>query len=219
MNSNNDKKNLIYCYDTYCGWCYGFRPVMEKIATVFSGQLNFEVLSGGMVLPGQPQPISVTAPFIQKAYKTVEQQTGVRFGNDFLWHIFHAGESDWFPDSLKPAIALCILKEKTPEKALAFASDLQYALNFEGRDLTDDEAYRHLLPKYNLDETAFYTKLHEPAYEDKARYDFSLVKQLKVSGFPTVFIQATDQKFYLAARGYTDYQTLKTRIDNILEQL
>ena len=24
MNSDNDKKNLIYCYDAYCGWCYGF---------------------------------------------------------------------------------------------------------------------------------------------------------------------------------------------------
>lgn len=219
MNTQNDKKNLIYCYDTYCGWCYGFRPVMEKIATVFSEQLHIEVLSGGMVLPEQPQPISVTAPFIQKAYKTVEEHTGVTFGDDFLWHIFHADESDWFPDSLKPAIALCILKEQNPNKALSFASDLQYALNFEGRDLTDDEAYRHLLPKYNLDETMFYTKLNNPVYEDKARYDFALVKQLKVTGFPTVFIQASDQKFYLAARGYTDFQTLKTRIDNILEQM
>ena len=33
-----------------------------------------------------------------------------------------------------------------------FATDLQYALNYEGRDLTDDEAYRHLLAKYSLDE-------------------------------------------------------------------
>lgn len=219
MHSNKEKKNLIYCYDAYCGWCYGFRPVMEKIAAVFSERLHIEVLSGGMVLPEQPQPISVTAPFIQKAYKTVEEHTGVQFGDDFLWHVFHSDESDWFPDSLKPAIALSILKEKDPGKALAFASDLQYALNFEGRDLTDDEAYRHLLPEYNLSAIDFYTKLHGPAYEDKARYDFALVKQLKVSGFPTVFIQASDQKFYLAARGYTDYQTLKTRIDNILEQI
>lgn len=214
-----NKKNLIYCYDAYCGWCYGFRPVMKKIGLAFQDELNIEVLSGGMVLPEVPQPISATAPYIQKAYKTVEEHTGEKFGDDFLWHIFHSGESDWFPDSLKPAIALCILKEYDPEKALNFASDLQYALNFEGRDLTDDEAYRHLLPAYHLEEESFYQKLHHPEYEEKARYEFSLVKQLKVTGFPTVFIQANEQRFFLAAKGYTDYDTLKTRIANILEQI
>lgn len=214
-----EKKNLIYCYDAYCGWCYGFRPVMEKIAIAFQDSVQIEVLSGGMVLPETPQPISVTAPFIQKAYKTVEEHTNTKFGEDYLWHIFHPEESDWFPDSLKPAIALCILKEKFPEKALAFASDLQYSLNFEGRDLTDDEAYRHLLDKYGLEADEFYKFLNSEEYEDKARYDFSLVKQLKVTGFPTVFIQENPQKFYLAAKGYTDYDTLKTRINNILEQI
>lgn len=213
------KKNLIYCYDAYCGWCYGFRPVMKKIALAFQDELHIEVLSGGMVLPEIPQPILVTAPYIQKAYKTVEKHTGVSFGNDFLWHIFHPEESDWFPDSLKPAIALCILKEIYPELALNFASDLQYALNFEGRDLTDDGAYRHLLPTYHLEENDFYSKLHRPEYEEKARYEFSLVKQLQVTGFPTVFIQETDQKFFLAAKGYTDYETLKARIANIIEQM
>lgn len=213
------KKNLIYCYDAYCGWCYGFRPVMQQIKAKFGNQLNFEVLSGGMVLPDKPQPISVTAPFIQKAYKTVEEYTGVQFGEDFLWHIFNSDESDWFPNSLKPAIALCIIKETIPETALDFASDLQYALNFEGRDLTDDESYRHLVAKYEINADDFYEKLHQPDFEEKAKYDFALVKQLKVTGFPTVFIQENDQKFYLTAKGYTDFPTLEARINNILQQI
>ena len=59
-----------------------------------------------------------------------------------------------------PAIALCIFKEYSPGKAVEIAADLQYALYYEGRDLTDKEAYRHLLPNYNIPEEAFYAKLN-----------------------------------------------------------
>src|SRR4051812_18598880 len=134
------KPLLIYCYDAYCGWCYGFSPVMARIAEEFRDRLDFEVLSGGMIMRDPPQPISVMAKYIQSAYKTVEQRTGIRFGEDFLWHIFHPEESDWFPHSEKPAIALSVFKEYFPAAQVKFATDLQYALNFEGRDLTDDEA-------------------------------------------------------------------------------
>ena len=99
------------------------------------------------------------------------------------------------------------------------ASDLQYALNYEGRDLTDDEAYRHLLHKYNIPEEAFYSKLKSDAYQEKAYYEFALVKQLQVTGFPAVLMQVSDSKFFLLASGYTDYETLKKRIENVLEEI
>ena len=101
---------------------------------------------------------------------------------------------------------------------MAFAADLQYALHYEGRDLTDDEAYRHLLEKYTIDPADFYSKLHSPAYKEKALYEFSLVKQLQVTGFPAVLLQVSESKFYLLARGYTNYETLKERIENVLKE-
>lgn len=209
---------VYYCYDAYCGWCYGFSPVITKIAEEYKERLVFDVLSGGMIFDESPRPISVIAPYIQKAYKNVEELSGIKFGEDFLWHIFNADKSDWFPESTKPAIALCILKEYFPEKAVLFAADIQYALNFEGRDLTDDEAYRHLLHKYNIPEEDFYTKLKSEPYKEKAFYEFALVKQLKVTGYPTVLMQVTDSKFYLLAQGYTPYEVLKQRIGKVLQE-
>ena len=44
-----------------------------------------------------------------------------------------------------PAIALCVFKDYHPENIVSVAADLHYSLNYEGRDLTDKEAYRHLL--------------------------------------------------------------------------
>lgn len=207
---------LIYCYDAYCGWCYGFSKVITLIEEEYRDKIDFEVLSGGMILPDKPQHFGATAKYIQTAYKRVEELTGIKFGEDFLWHVFHPEETDWYPSSEIPAIALCIFKEYHPDKAVVIASDLQYALNFEGRDLTDKEAYRHLLAKYNIAEEEFYTKLKSPEYKEKAYYEFALVKQLQVTGYPTVLLQTSETKFYLLAQGYTGYETLKERIEKIL---
>lgn len=209
---------IYYCYDAYCGWCYGFSPVIKKISEEYKDRLSFEVLSGGMLPKEYARPISAVAGFIGQAYHQVEATTGIKFGEDYLWHIFHPEESDWIQHSEKSAIAMCIFKEIHPDQQVAFAADLQYALHYEGRDLTDDEAYRHLLDKYAIPAEDFYTKLHSEAYKEKALYEFALCKQLQVTGFPQVLIQVGEQKFYLLAKGYTDHESLVGRIEAVLKE-
>lgn len=212
------KPTFIYCYDAYCGWCYGFSEVMKKIASEYKDVLDFEVLSGGMVLPEEPVSIGATAKYIEGAYKRVEETTGAKFGGDYLWHIKHPEQSDWFPHSEKPAIALCIFKEYYPEQQVSYAADLQYALHFEGRDLTDNDAYLHLLDKYNIPPEEFYTKLMDDEYQEKAHYEFALCKQLQVTGFPAAFVQTSDTKFHMIVRGYTDFESLKERVEKLLDE-
>jgi putative protein-disulfide isomerase len=149
----------------------------------------------------------------------VEELTGIKFGNDYLWHLNHPDDSDWYPNSEKPAITMCIFKEFYPGRAVEFAADLQYALHYEGRDLTDDEAYIHLLEKYSIQPQVFYEKLASEEYKEMAYYEFSLMKQLQVTGYPCVFIQTEELKFTMVARGYTDYETLKERIGNVLADI
>lgn len=213
------KPVVYYCYDAYCGWCYGFSNVIKKIAVHFENDMHFDVLSGGMILPEKPVHIGVTAGYIQKAYHNVEEMSGVKFGDDYLWHINNPDLSDWFPNSEKPAIALCIFKEFYPDRQVEFAADLQYALHFEGRDLTDDAAYLHLLEKYSIQPENFYQKLSSDEYKEKAHYEFQLCKQLQVTSFPTVLVQTAESKFYLVARGYTSYENLEARLNNLLAEI
>ena len=213
------RPTIYYCYDAYCGWCYGFSKVITRITEEYKDKIAFDVLSGGMIFDEHPRHIGTIAPYIQKAYKNVEELTGITFGKDFLWHVFNPDQSDWYPESTKSAIALCIFKEYYPDKAVTIAADLQYALNFEGRDLTDDEAYRHLLHKYTIPEEDFFTKLKSEEYKEKAYYEFALVKQLQVTGFPSLLMQVSESKFYLLAQGYVDYSGLKERIERVLEEV
>ena len=209
---------IIYCYDAYCGWCYGFSPVIKQVWENHKDKFDFETISGGMIPVEATQHIGNIASYIKDAYKTVENMTGVTFGPDYLWHINHPDESDWFPNSEMAAIAMAIFREVYPDLTIAFASDLQYALHFEGRDLTDKEAYRHLVEKYQLNEEEFYSKLASAVYKEKAYYDFALVQQLRVNGFPTVFLQLEESKLYMIARGYSDLASVENRINKILAE-
>lgn len=210
---------IYYCYDAYCGWCYGFSPVIKQLSELYADRMAFEVLSGGMILPETPRHIGAVAGYISEAYKTVEETTGIQFGQDYLWHIFNPDESDWYPNSEKPAIAMCIFKEYFPDRQVEFAADLQYALHFEGRDLTDNEAYRHLLEKYNFDADDFFERLGSEAYKEKAYYEFALCKQLQVTGYPAVLVQVSETKFYLLSRGYSDLQSMIQRIEAVLADM
>jgi putative protein-disulfide isomerase len=209
--------NLYYCYDAYCGWCYGFSPVIKKLQEQYKDQLGFEVLSGGMIIDEAVQHVSVMAEYIRGAYTQVEKTSGVQFGSDYLWHINNPNDSDWFPGSEKPAIALCVLKDYAPDRQVEFIADLQYSLFYEGRDLCDDEAYRHLLEKYDLPVEAFYDKLRSESYKEQAHYEFALVKQLQVTGFPTLLLQVTASKFHLIAVGFTPYETVAERLEAVLK--
>lgn len=191
---------------------------MKQVDAQFSKYMPIEVLSGGMILPEKPVHIGATAAFIKSAYRTVEEHTGVQFGEDYLWHVNNPDDSDWYPNSEKPAIALCILKEYYPEKQVSFAADMQYALHFEGRDLTDNESYRHLVEKYGINEEAFFSKLESEEYKEKAYYEFALCKQLQVKGFPCVLLQTGESKFYLIANGYANFDAINTRLMNVLKE-
>jgi len=210
------KPIIIYCYDAWCGWCYGFSPVIKSLHEKYKNQFDFETLSGGMIPVESTQHIGKIAGYIKDAYKTVEEMTGIRFGDDFLWHINNPDLSDWYPNSEMAAIAMSILKDFNPDRSIEFAADLQFALYSEGRDLTDPEAYQHLIEKYEFDPKVFYENLKSDEYKEKAYYDFSLIKQLNVTGFPTLFIQTNESKLYMISRGYSDEKSIEKRIQDIM---
>jgi len=113
---------------------------------------------------------------------------------------------------------MAIFREYHPDRTIEFAADLQEALHVEGRDLTDKEAYRHLLEKYGIEPEAFYEKLKDETYKEKAYYDFTLCKQLQVTGFPCVFLQFDESKLYMIARGYSDLASIESRITKITSE-
>ncbi len=207
-----NKPVLTYVYDPLCGWCYGFSPVMQRLHDDFSGQLQFEVLSGGMVTGDRVGPIGQVAPYISWAYKHVEERCGVKFGAGFLEGVLKPGTAIF--SSEKPCIALTVFKSYQPENAVRFAHDLQHAVYHDGKDLTADATYASLVAAYVIDDQGFTEKLNSSEFREKTHREFQLVGDMGITGFPTVFLETENQN-YLLAKGYTDYEPLQDAIRNI----
>jgi putative protein-disulfide isomerase len=210
-----EKPRIIYVFDALCGWCYGFSPVIMAIYEEYSDRFAFEVISGGMILGNRVGPIGVVAPFIESSYGTIEETTGIRFGDGFLRN---AEKGELILDSEKPAIALAVLRSREPEKAIIFAHEIQTAIKFEGRDPNHHEIYRHIAVNHGYDPDQIQHQLHEEAFKQAAYYDFALARQLRVESYPAAFMQVGDLEFYMIAKGYTDYDTLKLRIEKVIRE-
>ncbi len=210
------KPKIIYVYDALCGWCYGFSPVIKSIYERYQDRFDFEVLSGGMMLGSRTGPISVVAPYIKTAYHTVEEITGIVFGEGFLREV---EKGEMILDSEKPAIALSVFKSYFPQQAILFAHDIQNCINFDGKEPNDDEMYRYLAVNFSIDPDEFVHKMHEESFKQAAYYDFALAKQLQVSGYPAAFIQSADNHFYMIAKGFTQLQDLEARIEKVWDEM
>src|SRR5688572_24133839 len=135
MASTLKKPTLYYIYDALCGWCFGFAPVMKKLQENFHDKIQFEVLSGGMVTGPRIGPIAEMATYIKSAAPRVTEVTGQAFGDAYLNDVLNS--KSYISNSVPPSIALSILKEAQPDKAVLFMHAIQNLHFKEGKDLND----------------------------------------------------------------------------------
>jgi len=205
---------LTYYYDALCGWCFGLSDTMSKIHEHYHDKLNFKVMSGGLFVGNRAGLINEVAPHIgQGAYKSVEQATGIKFGKRFLEGSLKSGNM-WL-DSLPPAVALCIVKEIAPEKALQFSSALNKAFYVDGRLPEDLDTYISCAKECGIPFVQVKTKMTESVYRDIALAEFKYVSNQQVSGYPTLMLETPDKLFNLS-NGQYSYEGFVENIDNVL---
>lgn len=206
---------LIYIYDALCGWCYGFSPVMQRIHEKYRGQLDFEVLSGGMIMGLRAGPIGEVAAYIAKAYPEVEQATGIRFGEAFVHNILTPGTAVF--SSEMPGIALTVFRKHQPERVLPFAHALQNALYFNGIELSVLENYIPLVEPFGLSGPDFTREMEQEENRYDTALEFQTVANWGINGYPSVLLKpAHEEQYYLIARGYLPFEQLTAVIGKVL---
>jgi len=161
-------------------------------------------------------PINEIAPYIKAgAYKTVEQRTGIKFGEGFLKNIL--GEGSMYLNSLPAAIALCIVKEQKPTLPFDFAGTLLKAVYYDGLHPTNLEGITKYAQKIGFDKEEFIQKLSEAKYLTLAKKEFELFGASGFSGMPGVSI-AKDGKEEILSSGYVSYGVLEQKIEHFLRK-
>ncbi len=212
------KHKVIYIYDALCGWCYGFSPVMQQLHEKYAGRLEFEVLSGGMIMGLRAGIIGEVAPYIKKAYPDVENGTGIKFGEPFLQNILEPGTAIF--SSELPGIALTVFRKHLPAQVLSFAHALQNALYRDGIELSVLENYRPLVEGFGLSGDNFLQEMQAEENRYETLMEFQTVANWGVTGYPSVLLKPEhDEQYYMIARGYTPLERMDGIIEKVLPEL
>jgi len=211
----DQKVKVRYYYDALCGWCYGFSPVIEQLKKEYKEQVEIEVISGGLFLGNRAGYVNDVAPHIKSgAYKSVEDLTGVKFGKPFLDDVF--GEGEMVLNSLPPTIALCIVREKFPEKELEFAETLLRAVYYDGINPIEISEYEKYIVELGMDMEEFTSKMLSTAYKEMAQNDFLKFRQSPFSGMPSLVLVKNKNEIPLS-NGYMDYNRLQSRLGQLID--
>ncbi|WP_304452352.1 DsbA family protein [Nocardiopsis sp. YSL2] len=197
---------LVYVFDAYCGWSYGFSGTLKEVTERHPG-LPVQVVSGGL-FTGERRPSLGRLDFIPSANAKVTELTGAEFGEGFD-RLF--AEGSFVLDSGLAARGVAALRQAAPERAAELAAALQRAFYVDGRDLGDSETYRVVAEEAGLDADAVVAAFESPEARAAAEADFRRAAELGVSSYPTL-IAVEDGRATLLARGHASADEVDARL-------
>lgn len=214
-NHNQDaaKPELIYVYDPLCGWCYGFSPVMQKLKEKYKDNFNFTIYSGGLAIGESAKSIKEGFSFIKDASEEVTEASGAEFGKPFMELV---DEGSYIYNSEPPCVALTVFKSIKPERAFAFAHDMQLSFFKEGKSLNDTATYLALVKKFDVSPDEFLKKFRQEDFKKQTYKEFELGQQLGAEGFPTIIIKK-GQETKVITNGYQDFETVSKLIEKEID--
>ncbi len=212
-NTKTDTIKITYYYDALCGWCYGFKNEFHQFVEKHP-EIEFEIVNGGLFTGDRVGLINDVAPYIkQGAYKSVEEVSGVKFGEAFLEKLF--GEGDVMLNSLPTAVAMCVVKENKPKEALKFANLLLTAVYRDGVNVEDVNVYERYLKEIDFDFDVFKAHAKEEKYLELVAKDYENFTQNKISGMPTLVVQEGVKRAFLS-NGFAKANDLENRLQQFL---
>ena len=188
---------ILYFWDAYCGWCYGFDKIFTKFYENHS-DVEIEIISGGLFFGDNSKKIKEYGYF-QEGNKKISEMYDVEFGEEYN-KVLEEGEM--ILNSVHPAIAMDVVKEFiSNSKLLNFAYDIQCKFFIEGKSLSEVKTYVELSDKYEIDSSDFALKL-TIAFKNTnpIHSDFIKTLNLGIETYPTAVLEKEGEFYDL--RGY-----------------
>lgn len=202
---------FLYISDVFCPWCYGFAPVMRRLAAEYP-ERPVRVLGGTLV--EEPTTLGEMAknhPTLRAFFDRLASTTGQAVGEAFLKRL-EPGEGGPRLYSPEVAVPLAALKNAAPERALEVMEAFQTAFYKDGRDVLDPAVQREVTESVApglFDRTA-----GDPAAAERAEREseeaLDLMGEFVV--YPTLWLVEDNGERRLLSRGYSPYEAVAARL-------
>jgi len=204
---------IYYVFDVLCSWCYGFSDNMYQFYEQHKEDIDFRVMSGGMVLGDSEGPIGDLPQGIREAFPRIQEMSGRPF-SDAFYKLMEEGSAQL--SSLPGALAMAAFRTYQPDNTLAFAKRMQEAFYQEGLPPAQAATYGHCAEDFGMNASDFMKLMVDKERLEFVQKEFEIVKQWGITGFPTVVYQEKD-KAYLLARGYQSLEGLEENLKAVRE--
>ncbi|WP_311273647.1 MULTISPECIES: DsbA family protein [unclassified Rhizobium] len=205
------EKSVIYVFDAYCGWCWGFSQRMSEFEQANRDRVNFTAISGGLFTGSRIVPISHLT-HVAEANERITGLTGAEFGSKFL-EIVEQGSFEM--DSGAAGAAMAALRAQAPDRAVDWTKQLQEAFYIRGLSLSDPSTVAAIASANGLDAEKVLQSLADGTAQAQAKADFAFSRRLRVSSYPTLLYTDGTNVHQLPATG-TPLGQLNGILDDLL---
>lgn len=197
---------LIYVADPMCSWCWGFAPVIRKLADRLDGRAGLRVLPGYLREGGTMPLHESEVAWLMQHWRTVHERTGQFFD-------FSRPVDTRFVFNTEPACrALSVAIRLRPQTALDYLGAVQHAFYVERRDTQDAVVLSDCAASCGMARETFLPVFESAASRDWLDEDMYFVHQLGVEGIPSVLLRTGPRVQRLPA-GYHSYAVLEPHFD------
>ncbi len=208
---------MIYIADVYCPWCYGFAPIMRRLAAMHP-ELPVKVIGGNLI--SQPVKLAEDAasqPGLTDFWRQVEHKTGrslegaikaVETGADV--RLYSPGADE----------ILVALDELAPGHELEQIIELEDMFYEQGLDLFTDESLGKIAARWKINPSALNRVLDEQATLQATEQRLQEASELlgEVTSYPTIILVNNGQ-YARVSSGYVHYETVLARLNDVMKEL
>ena len=205
--------SFIYITDVFCPWCFGFAPVMKKLADEY--RFPVRVLCGNLV--DEPSATSkMGSPRLLAFFERLCDTTGREIGDGFFEML--KPENSVTMDSTRSALLMAALKKLAPGSSLEQMETFQEVFYTEGRDVLDIAVQADVAAMWGVSADDLAQAFETEAVQEKAQKEMDEAEDIlgDFVVYPSLFVKADDGTVHAVARGYAPYEEVKAKIEAAL---
>lgn len=188
---------LYYIYDPMCSWCWGFKPVWDRVKAALSERLAIVYVLGGLAPETDvPMPQAMRV-HLQQTWHRISQVCGVPFNFDF-----------WMQNtprrSTYPACKAALVAREYG-KELAMYERIQRFYYLEAGNPSLYENLYDLAEELGIPRQAFMDRIHSVELDRLFREELMFAEQLGAQGYPSLVLRVGDRLQFIE-HSYTDVQ-------------
>jgi len=198
---------LYYFHDPMCSWCWGYRPVSDRLFSALPAGVDLSKIVGGLA-PDSDAPMTENLRVgLPQAWQKIHDLLGTEFNFDF-WTECEPRRSTY------PACR-AVLAAGKQDRYDKMIDAIQRAYYLRAMNPSDLETLEKLAIELDLDGDMFAADIRSPDVEADLQRQVSFARQSPIDGFPSLVLELNGSMVPIT-RDYADHRPTLEHLERLL---